>query len=485
MPSKYNKKKPSPAEGLPVRGWLGLGAVVAALVGLVVWSLPKDDAAQTAADGGATPAASGTPEAGPGAKVTGSLERLPEASCELAVVTDKPEEQVKALANAEAIGKLLDVRHCGLTCDAVKKTLADAHTELEVMKADDFILPPAESFDAIAPGLTPEERERTAKSPLTLVVRTKEPPSVDQPAARACLAAAGAAAEALGGFVYDEAGRRIETPAQWVSHAITTPLGQPVFTPRQIGIQVYRQDDGTARLLTLGMIRYGTPDFIARGASMGDATRIAHVVNAIAAKAAAMKTELPFTVTIADVVKVSGLPASALAKDPSASKPIKLDVVEAERTEGDPDNDIVELVPQTKDGATAEGWADVIGTLFGEAPSIVRAPESAAELEKVATKAKKDLPDAIKRWKAGDGELFVKGPFDAGDAGTEYMWIEATGCDAKTCNGILANDPGYASNLAQGKPASIAKDKTADWMLRLKDGGTAGGDSIRVLTKKP
>jgi len=111
--------------------------------------------------------------------------------------------------------------------------------------------------------------------------------------------------------------------------------------------------------------------------------------------------------------------------------------------------------------------------------------DCAAELEKVAAKAKKDLPDAIKRWKAGDGELFVKGPFDAGDAGTEYMWIEATGCDAKTCNGILANDPGYASNLAQGKPASVAKDKTADWMLRLKDGGTAGGESIRVLTKKP
>ena len=97
----------------------------------------------------------------------------------------------------------------------------------------------------------------------------------------------------------------------------------------------------------------------------------------------------------------------------------------------------------------------------------------------------------MKRFLAGEGSLYVKGPFPIpeasrldGGAKDEWMWVEAASCDAKGCSGALSNTPGYATNLAAGKSVTVAREKTADWMLRLKDGGTAGGESIKALQKR-
>src|SRR4051812_32741154 len=104
-------------EGLPASGWVGLGLLVVVLAALVLWSLPKEGGPVTADDASAEAAIS-SGDGGTPLPRTGRLQRLSEASCELAVLTDKPEEQLKALANAEAIGKLFDIRFCALTCDA-------------------------------------------------------------------------------------------------------------------------------------------------------------------------------------------------------------------------------------------------------------------------------------------------------------------------------------------------------------------------------
>src|SRR5256885_12756194 len=100
--------------GLPWTGWVGLGVLVLALASLVVWSIPKGDAPSTPPS--AEPSASAPPVAQRDAAAGEKLERLGESSCELAVLTDKPEEEVTAFATVDAIAKRLDVRHCGSVC---------------------------------------------------------------------------------------------------------------------------------------------------------------------------------------------------------------------------------------------------------------------------------------------------------------------------------------------------------------------------------
>lgn len=469
--------------GLPWTGWVGLGVLVLALAALVVWSIPKGagpppSSSSSAEPTGTTPPPTARADASSGDK----LERLGESSCELAVLTDKPEEEVTAFATVDTIAKRLDTRHCGAVCDVAKRAMSDAHFELDVMKSDDYILPPREAWDAIAPGLTKDERDHAAKMPTALVIKAKSAPTIDQLAARACISAAAAAAEALSGFVYDEAVRRIETPAEVAEHAIKVPTGQNVFSPRQIAIQIVRQEDGSSRLMTLGMSKLGSPDFIARGATMGASGALANVLNAVCAKQAAGPTPLPVPITIDDLARAAGRKPSELVADPSASKPIALHAIDAERIEGDPDNDILELVPQG--GDTPEAWSAAVASLTGESPDIMLAAND-AELQRIAASARRELPGAIKRFEAKEGALYVKGPFPIpGKDGKEWMWIEVTSCDKTGCTGLLSNDPGYATNLAQGKPAKITRDETADWVLRLKDGGSVGGASIRVLSQR-
>jgi uncharacterized protein YegJ (DUF2314 family) len=357
-----------------------------------------------------------------------------------------------------------------------------------MMKSEDYILPAKDSYETIAPGLTPAERASISTRGSTVVIRTRGTSTIDQLPARIAFATTLAVAEALSGLVYDEVVRRIETPDQLAQRAITVPLGQNVFTPRHISVQLYRQEDGTARLLTLGMVRFGSPDFTMRGSSMEAGASLANVMNAAASWAASAKTELPVVVTLADVARVSAHAPEDLARDPKASVPVRLDALDTERTEGDPENELLELVPPG--GATREAWDGVAMALFGAAPKVVFATFD-KELDAIAVRARRELPGAVKRFESGEGTLFVKGPFAIpeasrldGGAKDEWMWIDVSSCDAKGCSGVLSNTPGYATNLAAGRPVTVAKEKTADWLLKLKDGGTAGGESIKALQRR-
>ncbi len=478
----------------PGKDTVGLGALAVLVVGLgvIVWlAVPKDSDLKAAADAGLGSALGSEGRSGePGeGKSTGALERLPEATCELAVLTDKSEVEVAKVASAETISKMLEARHCGVACDALRKVMADhEHFEVEVTKPEDYILPGKESYDTIAPGLTPAQRATIGSRSSTVVIRAHGTSTVDQIPARIAFAATAAVAEALDGLVYDEVVRRIETSADFAKRAITVPLGQNVFTPQHIAVQLYRQDDGSARLLTLGMVRFGSPDFTMRGSAMEIGPSLANVMNAVASWSALGKTELPITVSLADVARVSGHTLAELAKNPQASSAVKLEAVDVERIDADPENEMLELVPQG--GATTSSWSAVISELFGEVPRVVFATFD-KELEAIAVKARRELPGAVKRFEAGEGTLYVKGPFPIPDASRidggakdEWMWIEASSCDAKGCSGLLSNTPGYATNLSAGKPVTVARDKAADWVMRLKDGGTTGGDSIKALQKR-
>lgn len=484
--TKKNARKSQPSNDQRVR--LILGAVVVAIGALVVWSSQhdKDTSSSDEKKSSSEASSSGESDGGSGASSSSrdKLSRLREASSEFAILTDKSPEAIAKVTAPEAVAAQLDSHVCGSACAAVKAFVLDADSfEVETTTADDYILPPPESFDVIGASLSRSERASIGTRPAVVVVRTHGPVTNDQLVARAGFAATSVIADALSGLVYDETERRIENASQFATHVITVPLGQPVFSAKQIVIQLYRQEDGSARLLTLGMIRFGSPDFMLRGASMRAATSLSHVVNAIANDVVAGKATLPFEVTLAELASMTGKKIAELSKDPNASQPLKVDAVPAERTEGDPDNEMFELVPRS-----SPDWDEAVANLFGEPPDVVHAAFD-KELEGVAERARKELPGAIQRFERRDGQLYVKGPFpipgsDSGADQFEWMWVEIASCDTKVCSGTLSNTPGYATNLSAGKPVTVDRTRVADWMLRMPDGGITGGDSIDVLRRR-
>ncbi len=243
------------------RGLLLVGGLVLLLAGVVWWSLTKDSApppnpTAASASASAAPSASGSAKAQPRA-----LERLSEAAFEIAILTDKTEEELAPLVDPKAIAKLLGPRHCGASCEKVRAIVADKeHFDTEVIKTDDWQLPPEDSFPTLAPGLTAEERAKLKKLPNVVVVRSHQRATREQWAARAGFAATAALAESLKGYVYDEVTRRVEGASDFAAHAITEIETATAFRPDRIVIQSYKQEDGTLRMLTLGMMRFGVVD---------------------------------------------------------------------------------------------------------------------------------------------------------------------------------------------------------------------------------
>ena len=160
--------------------------------------------------------------------------------------------------------KHLEARHCGAGCDLVKKALtAEDVFSTDLRTAEDAVLPPKDTLDTVAPGLTPAERDGIEGRKNALLIDVDANPTPEQPAARVLYATAAELAERLDGFVYDEVERRIYSKDEILAQAITVPVGEPVFKPQQIAMQLYRQEDGTERLITLGMQRFGAPDISA------------------------------------------------------------------------------------------------------------------------------------------------------------------------------------------------------------------------------
>jgi uncharacterized protein YegJ (DUF2314 family) len=466
-----SKKKPR-SEG---RIYASLTVLVIALAGLVWWSLPTGTPAVGDRESEMT---------GPDAdaeELLSIVPRPPQASAELAVLVDVSEEAAKKLATTAEIERRLSPRHCGTGCDAVRKLMADEDGfEVHVASTEDLILPPKEALDTVAAGLTPEERASVHKRATSIVVRTNGPFSREQIPARAVFAAAAALAEATNGLVYDEVSRRIETTAEVLRHGVTAPLGEPAFAPRHIVVQMYRQQDGTARLLTLGMARFASPDLSLRGANMSAGPLLAEVLNAAARRIVDGHQDGSLTLTIADIAAVTGKKPADAPED----RPVKFALVEPSRTEGDPDNEMAELVPPG--GASRESWDAVVASLFGHVTSVSDLDDK--ELSAIAANARKDFPRAIARFQAGAGDLYVKGPFaipsdqraDGGPA-FEHLWIRAAACDARACTGSLSNEPSYVTNLAAGRTASVARAEIVDFLLSARDGGTIGGESIKLL----
>jgi hypothetical protein len=510
--TKKTKKKTAPPVAKKTssdkRIYLGLGALVIGLGALVVWSLPGDHGASGGEPGDEAGAAD---LLGDGAAPIAPVEWPPEATLVLSVLARKSDDVVRKLASVTEIEKRLGARHCGdaAACGAVRKFLeGEDDFEVEVVKTDELLLPPGDTMDVVASGLTPKERDEARALPTAVQVRTRGKFAPEQLPARAGFAAAAVLAEALDGFVYDEATRRLETTPEVMAHTTTAPLGEPAFVPRQVVVQLFRDEEGRSHVRTLGMLRYACPDLSIQGARMAAGPVLADVLDAAARKLVAVgppppghepERGQPISVTLEDVARVTGRkptdlhPAEATASTRAAS----LVVVGGapEPTEGDADGSLAELRPaghtdaEVDDGHAhlGEAWDGVLTGLFGTSRSTA-VPEDDPELGAIAKNARKTLPTAVRRWTGGEGELFLKGPFTVppearvdGGATTELLWLAAASCDDRRCTGALSNEPAYVSNLAAGKTTSLERAEVADWLLRQRDGGTVGGDSIKLL----
>jgi uncharacterized protein YegJ (DUF2314 family) len=307
------------------------------------------------------------------------------------------------------------------------------------------------------------------------VIHTREKTSPKHLALRVCIALAAALAERTHGFVYDEALRRIETPAELRRRVVLGAVTEPSFRPEHIALQAYTQEDGEERMLTLGMARFGAPDLEVRGFREESSPRAALLLNAIAAELAGGSRSSVVSLTTADVARANGKDERAFARSPGKGR-FKLTPQE-QHSAGDPDNELLTVSAEGTDVAAhgsgleaalraTTGGGDML-TLSGDLPELVA----------IGQRVRADLPRIIASYK---DHLHLKARFRT-KTGTESMWLSVLACEHDACHGPLENEPVASADLTLGQDVRVRFEDIEDYFYELPDGGTIGGDSTRVI----
>jgi hypothetical protein len=416
------------------------------------------------------PTASGVTPPPPPAR----LRRPPSAVAELGVLTDRPEAELATLLDRASLGALLTPAQCGdeAACAAVRSALADEHTTtLQVVAADAWNLAGID-LDASAAGLPPRVRASVTKRARIVVVHVAASPSPRQIAIRTAFAVAAAIADKTDGLVYDQLLGRIEGPRDFEVHAIDAPLDTPAFRKDRIELLYEPKETGVVRILTAGLSRWGGPDVEAAAVPVATADRVADVVLAVAEAIANGAATGPVMLSRDDLSRARGEP---YPPDPSLpeAKPMAIDLASVHPEGGDPNDFMARIEPAGGEGPL--GYLDLSERFFG---SSLAASPGEASLRASRDKAQRALPAALAHWSATrpGGSLLVRLPFDiAGECdagadagcGTESMWIDVTGYDARTIRGKLVDDPLGATQFNRGD--AIARPRTDVEAIEARD----------------
>lgn len=97
-------------------------------------------------------------------------------------------------------------------------------------------------------------------------------------------------------------------------------------------------------------------------------------------------------------------------------------------------------------------------------------------------RARSEVDDFIREFEAGNGVDFsVKVPVTDGQY-TEHFWLSDLKYENGQFSGLIANDPGYVTNVEFGQPWTVRKMEITDWMFT-RNNKIHGNYTMRPLLK--
>jgi uncharacterized protein YegJ (DUF2314 family) len=448
------------------------GAGVALLAGLVIYTWgdrrappePENDAGPVIVPAN-VPDAMDAPDAAPT-----PIARPAAASIAFGVFTEKSKKELAGLLDRKAVGAQLGPKHCGdpAACDAVRKLLLDEEqVRIDVAERRLWTMPT--DIDKVALGLTREEKQSVEKGEWVYVIQVRGPSQQDHVHARLGFAITAFIAEKLKGIVHDQVCERMERPADFAKRAITSPLGQSAFSRNRIEFQYTPKPDGTVRLVSVGMSRFGAPDLVVESATMRVAEKLSDVLVAVAHKLERGESMSPIRVTLDDMETARGAPFGDDAGATQPPFPVMIGLEPVRAKAGDPSAFMARVVPE--EGATPEGYRDLAEAFFGTLEDEEPSDEEIAQL-RAKTQAK--LPEVLAQYKKSKQRLLVHAPFElkgnTGSGAAEFLWMEVEGFDDKTVSGVLVDEPRYVLSKKKGDRVTRPRDQIVDFMLDTPDG---------------
>ena len=295
-------------------------------------------------------------------------------------------------------------------------------------------------------------------------------------------------------FVWDSATRECFTSEAWKDKRLA---GWPADGVPQISsqttIHLYRHEEGKPflRAITLGMEKFALPDVSVEGLVSSDHKPAGNLINLVCQSLAERpKVEHPK----AQIFSLDALKAGKQKKEhmgslkEGATGAIKLELLEVDGEEGDPENRIIKLSFRNGEGASdGERKQNLLSKLWGASDSVmgIKHDEEITAASKAAKeKLLKLRPAFIKGLEPGE-RILVKAPFPRDDSGDEWMWVEVLQWDAeKVIDGVLQNDPFFISKLKAGAKVQVKADEIFDYIYYRTDGSKEGNETGKLMEKQ-
>ncbi|HEX3126388.1 MAG TPA: DUF2314 domain-containing protein [Thermoanaerobaculia bacterium] len=311
--------------------------------------------------------------------------------------------------------------------------------------------------------------------------------------ARDALRLTSALARRTGGIIWDNESHEMFTPDVWDEKRIATwtEADGPTDLRNQFTIHVYRkEEDGLHREVSLGLRKFGLPDFVVEDVSGSVTSNMVGVVNVLAqllAEGAQVGGDGEID------IDVQGLRIAEMRKEKVASYKsnatgkARLRLVLGVPQEGDPENRLAEIVFDRYSGPDTQARQEVmLSTLFGADEDTLTNTTHGEEVLEVSRKARETLLATLKpAFQKGlpPGEtLLVKAPFKTPAGGNEWMWVEVLEWKTGTIQGTLRNDPVEVKALKAGQRVEVQEKDLFDYIHYLADGSSEGNETAKLLS---
>ncbi|WP_298427178.1 DUF2314 domain-containing protein [uncultured Kordia sp.] len=256
---------------------------------------------------------------------------------------------------------------------------------------------------------------------------------------------------------------------------------------RQLTIHSYR-DYEYCRSITLGMQRYGLPDFVIEESpcsNITNATQLLTVIAQLLFEGNQIKNKsLAVDINQIQNTEFKNIMASMIYKN-AKKKAIINFYPNVPMEEGDPFNTIFKINFDVKGYDDTQAYeSEIYDHIFGSKDEVTNVNHN-EEIKAASERAKKRLPELKQLFNKGlDTEtLLLKAPFTTDDGGNEWMWIEVTRWTNETIEGILQNDPHYIKNLKSGAKITAQQADIFDYILYKADGTVEGNETRKLIEK--
>ncbi len=358
---------------------------------------------------------------------------------------------------------------------------ANSPLRIQVASPDTFEIPGMRYLSSFGIGFGQDDLLRCASSSrayqLIVTCRPQDVP-VLYPAFQALSLGATAA---MSGYIYDVNAKMVFTADAYAG----TLYAPSTFDIRQhVLVQKYAYEPGRFRVVSLGMAKFGCPEVEVRDFAADSSLVIERLAYAVAARLAAARlgqaSPPPFPKELVlepSYIQGGFARPAAAAVTPAGPKAIRVGLERGKQDQGDPQENVVRLVPPGDFHGNMEQWStELAGRLMGFAEKVDYLPTEAAP-PAVVRKVQESLPAALEKFQAargGGAVLFVKFACRLEGKGVEYLWMQVDNWIQPAIEGTLISEPYLAKNLSAGSRLKIRREDVVDWFTRDAAGKTEG-----------